>query len=409
MSPPTAPASAHRLPRLVRQISDRRPVPVLVGAVWVALFLNTLTFASGALVVPIPRPVGQLVTQGALALALLLALLANRWALVRPSMFLSLYTLLGVLALMVSVHNEFHFGSTFRAVRLLAFVAVLWLLTPWFGRRDMVLLRCHRLCLIAVLGVVAAGAVVAPGAAFSYDGRLSGVLWPIPPTQVAHYAAVLLGTTAVLWACRVISGRQAVLTVLASGAILFATHTRTALAAMVIALLVSGCSLFLGHVRVRRTTAWMAALGLVGVTIFASQLSAWLLRGQSSAEVGDLTGRTKVWSEVFAMARPRLADLFGSGMSNMSFDGLPIDSNWVATYLDQGWVGIAIEVLALLGLLVLAVSRAAGPHRGVALFLIVYCLVASFTEVGLSSPSPYVLDLVVAAALLAAPIRRRLS
>jgi hypothetical protein len=37
----------------------------------------------------------------------------------------------------------------------------------------------------------------------------------------------------------------------------------------------------------------------------------------------------------------------------------------------------------------------------VALFLIVYCLIASVTETGLSNASPYVLDLAVAAALLA--------
>ena len=35
----------------------------------------------------------------------------------------------------------------------------------------------------------------------------------MPPTQVAHYAAVLLGTSAVLWMCRVITGRHALLAV----------------------------------------------------------------------------------------------------------------------------------------------------------------------------------------------------
>ena len=39
----------------------------------------------------------------------------------------------------------------------------------------------------------------------------------------------------------------------------------------------------------------------------------------------------------------------------------------------------------------------------VAVFLVVYCTIASFTETGLGDASPYVLDLAVAASLLAVP------
>ena len=85
---------------------------------------------------------------------------------------------------MVSIHNQFFLGSTFRACRLIAYVTVLWLLTPWWGRADFPLLRAHITCLRIVIVTVLIGAVVAPGAAFSYEGRLSGALWPIPPTQV---------------------------------------------------------------------------------------------------------------------------------------------------------------------------------------------------------------------------------
>src|SRR5690349_15114903 len=85
------------------------------------------------------------------------------------------------------------------AARFLVFMAVLWLVSPWFGRRDMALLRCHRMCLGVVLVTVVLGALASPGLAFSFGGRLSGVLWPIPATQVAHYAAIVFGTTALLW------------------------------------------------------------------------------------------------------------------------------------------------------------------------------------------------------------------
>jgi hypothetical protein len=143
--------------------------------------------------------------------------------------------------------------------------------------------------------------------------------------------------------------------------------------------------------------------------VFASEITSWMRRGQSSQGLSDLTGRTKVWDQVFDSPRPRVNDLFGSGMSNQSFHGLPIDSSWVATYVDQGWFGVVVCGSLLLLLLLMAATRPRSPHRAVALFLIVYCLVASFTETGLGTPSPYLLDLCVAVALLIPEAQRRLS
>ena len=151
-----------------------RGVPRNMLAVWGALFFNVLAFSANPTVVPIPRPVGQLLTQGALMLAVLLALMVNPRVVVRSNLILVLLTMLGVVALMSSIHNEFVLGSTFRACRLVGFVLVLWLLTPWWGRQDMLLLRCHRRCLWIILGTVVAGAAIAPGLAFAFEGRLSG-------------------------------------------------------------------------------------------------------------------------------------------------------------------------------------------------------------------------------------------
>ena len=79
-----------------------------------------LAFSGLPTVIPIPITVGQLVTQGALGAALLLALLHNPHGVIRPNTFMVLLTLLAVVALMVSIHSEFMYGSTFRACRLLA-------------------------------------------------------------------------------------------------------------------------------------------------------------------------------------------------------------------------------------------------------------------------------------------------
>ena len=144
----------------------------------------------------------------------------------RPNLFLVLLTLLAVVALMVSIHNEFIFGSTFRACRLIGFIAVLWLLTPLVGQVGSRPAPLPYLVLRIVVGTVLVGAVLAPGAAFSFEGRLSGALWPIPPTQVAHYAAVLLGCTVVLWLGGAVRGRTALLTLAITGSRARSARTR---------------------------------------------------------------------------------------------------------------------------------------------------------------------------------------
>ena len=378
--------------------------------VWAALFVNVLAFSGLPTLIPIPTTIGQMVTQGALILAFVFALMANPRGVIRPNLFLLLLTALAVIALMVSIHNEFLVGSTYRACRLIGFTAVLWLLTPWWGRSDFMLLRSHIWCLRVLVGSVLVGALLAPGAAFSYGDRLTGALWPIPPTQVAHYAAVLIGCTVVLWFGGAVRGRTALLTLLGAGAALIGAHTRTALIAMTVGLVVAAASMFIGHARVRRTAAALGMLAVVAASLFAPLIVNWFWRGQSSEEAAQLTGRTKVWSEILALQRPWLEEVFGSGLSNKSFNGLSIDSNWLAVYLDQGWFGVAIDATLLLVLLFLAVTHPRGIRRATALFLIAYCLVASITETGLGDASPYLLHLVVAASLLAAPVaeeRRR--
>jgi hypothetical protein len=86
---------------------------------------------------------------------------------------------------------------------------------------------------------------------------------------------------------------------------------------------------------------------------------------------------------------------------------MPIDSNWLAVYLDQGWFGVIIDAALLIILILLAATHRRGVRRAVALFLVTYCLVASITETGLGDASPYLLELIVAASLLAAPTGER--
>jgi len=384
-----------------------RPVPGLIVAAWAALFLNVLGWSDSTTLLPIRHLEGQIIAQAALPTALLLALLANRRLLVRPQLFVLLLLTMAVLSVASSLHSVYVIGSTYRAARFVGFASVLWLLTPWFGRRDLMLLRTHLAVMRGVLAVVIVGLVLSPGQAFSFEGRLSGTLWPIPPTQVAHYSAMLLGITVVLWLCHVIPGRTVLWTMAVAGPLLILTHTRTALLSCVVGIVLGAGSLFLGQARVRRATAVALSVGVMVGTVFAEGLTRWLMRGQSAQQAGQLTGRTKVWSQIAALHRDPLHEIFGNGLSNMSFNGLPIDSSWMSTYVDEGWAGITLQVLVLALLAGLALMHQRGPRRAVALFIVTYCAVASITETGLGAPSPYLLDLTVAATLLTTPLPLR--
>jgi O-antigen ligase len=178
------------------------------------------------------------------------------------------------------------------------------------------------------------------------------------------------------------------------------THTRTALIALVAALLVAGLSQILSVARVRKFFATAAVIVTIGVVMAAGVLTTWLARGQSTHELTSLTGRTDFWELVLNLPRTKFEEVFGFGLSNGSVDGLPIDSNWLVAYLQQGILGVVICVAMLLFVLVAAFFQSWGTRRALALFLITYCLVASFTQVGFATASIYLLELTLAASLL---------
>lgn len=378
-------------------LTGERLVQHRVYLTWGLLYFNTLTFFPGVSFIPIPSSVGKGIAQAVLPVALLCALSLNRKLLVRPNVFLCLVSLIALETILTTLQPQ-HVGTIFRTVRFVMYVVCLWLLTPWWGRRDLLLLRCHLTALSVVLGSVVVGLLVSPGHALA-EHRLNGALWPIQPTQVAHYAAVMTGLMVVLWLCGNVRGRTAAFAVVVAGGLLILTHTRTALAALIVGILVSGMSLIVAKPRVRKLFAALGALTAVAALTLSAFITTWLERGQTSEGLSNLTGRTEVWGPLLAAPRDRFQEIFGFGLSNVSFHGLPIDSNWLASYQEEGLFGVVVCVMILLFVLVTSYFQPRGLQRAVALFLVTYALVASFTEVGFTDVSPYLLDLTVAASL----------
>jgi hypothetical protein len=379
-----------------------RSVRVRVGIAWGLLFFNTLTFFPHTSFIPIPGTIGKAIAQATLPAALLVALSVNPKVIVRPNVLLCLVSLLVVGAVLPMLQPQ-GIGIVYRTFRMAGFVAGLWLLTPWWGRRDLLLVRCYFVSLWVALGSVLLGLFISPHKARA-NGRLTGAVWPIPPTQVAHYAAVAIGLVIVLWFCGYIRGRTTLILAMVGGAILLLTHTRTALLALIASLLIAGLSLVVAKPRVRRLFAAAGAVAAVGVLAFSAAITTWLARGQSSQGLDNLTGRTEVWGPLLAFPRDKFQEIFGFGLSNASFNGFPIDSNWMSSYEQLGLFGVVICVIILIFLLTTAYFQPRGVRRALALFLIAYCLVASFTEDGFTDVSPYLLDITLAASLLVPPL-----
>jgi len=382
-----------------------------VGLTWGLLVLNTLTFATGTwndlpLIIHIPSVVGKLITQGALPAALLVAVAINRRLSIRPNVYMCLLSLLVVVAFMSGLHPLGHvIGTMYRTFRLAGFVATLWLLTPWWGRPDMLLLRCQLKALMVVIASVLLGLIVAPGRALA-QGRLSGEFWPMPPAQVADFGAILAGLVIILWFCGVMRGRVAAPLIAVAVPVLLLTHTRIEVVALLAGVLVGGLSIFLSRARVRRAFVATGLVVSVGITVFSGLITAWLTRGESSQELNSLTGRTAVWNGVVNAPRDLFQVIFGYGLSNKAYNGFPIDSNWLATYLDLGLLGVAICAVLLLYVFVSAYFQPIDVQRALALFLVVYLMITSYTETGLGDASEYMLDLALAASLLVPPITR---
>jgi hypothetical protein len=374
-----------------------------VGIAWGLLVLNVLSFAPGLSVIPIPHRVGQLITQGALPAALIMALTVNRRVIVRPNIFLCLVTLLVTEAVLTAMRAQYLRSTIYYTFRLGEFVAALWLLSPYWGRRDLLLMRCHLRAMLVVLGSVLLGVLISPGHAIQ-SGRLGGALWPMPPAQVGHYAAITLGLVIIPWLCGQRGGRSTLVLTLAAAAILIFAHARTALIGAIAGLLVAALSLVVAKARVRKLFAVLGAVVAIAIMTVSRIISNYLSRGETNTQLTNLSGRTNFWGPLLAFPRDKFQEFFGFGLSNASFNGLPIDSNWLASYQEQGLVGVAVCATMLIFLLVAAYFQPRGVRRALALFLVTYCLIASFTEVGITDASTYLLDLTVTASLLVPPV-----
>lgn len=400
------PASRRRLRRrparsgfLSRTAGLQGTIEARVGLAWTLLFFNILSYSKTGALIPLPNSVGKVITQGVLPVAIFVALSVNRKAAIRPNVFMCLVSLLAIEAMFTAIGAEYPRGTALRTGRLVLFGAVLWLLTPYWGRDRMILFRTHLKVLFGFVCLAIVGLPLSPHLAL-FNGRFQGIIWPSPSTQLAHYAATVIGITIILWLAGLMRGRT---TAVMAGISLFAlllTHTRTALIALAGGLVVAVITWLPESPRVRRIAGIAAVVLVAGYLASASAITAYLQRGQSADQLSSLTGRTNFWGPLLAYPRDTFEMIFGFGISNGTFNGQPIDNNWLDSYQDQGLFGVIVCAVILGFLLVATFFQARSVYRSLALFFVVYALLASFTEDGITNASAYMLDVTVAASLL---------
>jgi O-antigen ligase len=182
--------------------------------------------------------------------------------------------------------------------------------------------------------------------------------------------------------------------------ILLLSQTRTALLALIAGLICAALNLFLTRKRVRRAALATLVVAPLAAVVLAPSFITWFNRDQTAEQLGDLTGRRTVWEALVVAPRSELTQWIGHGLSDKSFDGLPIDSAWLALYHDEGLIGVVLVAGIMLVVLVKVLTHPPGAARAAAMFLLVYCAVSSYTEVGPGDASVYTLSLVVAASLV---------
>ena len=185
------------------------------------------------------------------------------------------------------------------------------------------------------------------------------MIWPIPATQGAHYAAVVLGMAVILWFCGYMRGRPTLLMALVSLVVLLLAEARTALLAAVMGLFVAGLSLVPTSPRVRRTFAIVAVVGVLATFGRASVITHYLARGQSSQQLTGSPGGQASGGRCLPIRRDRFQISSGSACRTARFGGCRSTATGLTRIRTRACSAIQFAALIIVLLIVAPSSRCA--------------------------------------------------
>ena len=315
-----------------------------------------------------------------------------------PLKLLVAYAAVGLLAALLPPLAA---NGAFRAVRLALVIVVV----GWIARRLEVYQVLRGMFLVA-FGLAALALVGQFTGLGLRQDRLYGFLPYLHPNILA--SLVGLGTVAatVLW----LEGRLAHLRALAAAVLMVSvismTGSRTAMAAMIVGVLIVLGNAFARGVGRTIALVWMGALVLLGAVWTAT-----LTRLDPFAFIGDvftrggtaqidptLTGRTDAWRLALETDHGEIRAALGQGLQiktitrKVGNDILEqgIDNSWYSAYIAVGWVGTTILVAAV----VLMLVRTVQVRSVTALALLLVVLSGTWTESSLADISFALLSVV---------------
>jgi len=242
------------------------------------------------------------------------------------------------------------------------------------------------LAAMLLVGLVAAGTGVGTLA----DGRLGGGIPPLSPNAIA--LLINLPLLCIVWRLLIRSGTWLdVYLAVPLLALVWATGSRTGLAALVVSCLVM--VLLVRRLSIPVFTVIMLTIPTVAVTAASTGvLSAYLTRGDAGS-VATLSSRTVAWSAALDYADSFGERLFGAGLavksipvSAMYRSEQILDSTWISAIVQAGVLGTTVLVLLVLNVAghVLRTSR---PYRLLGTGVFVYLIVTSILESGMFDAS----------------------
>lgn len=371
--------------------------------VWGLLFISSLPWSGGGRIVFIPKRVEQLFIALCLAAAVAISLLLNRRLRVRPTSSLLAYFLLPVVALIPVIGGRTGLGSLFRTSRFALALLCVLLTSPVWRTDPRLLLRTHLKVILLSLGSVVLTLLAGQG--FDREGRLWGVEPAFTAPAVGQYAAILAGVAVLLVLTKSIRTPRGLRWIALGLGALLMSQTRTAMVGLVVGLFFAVLSLVSTSARSRKVVVVVLLSLPLAVAVLGPLAISWFQRGQDQSQIATLTGRTKAWKQLYDFPRDGYTRVFGTGLSDKSINGLPIDSGYLAVFHEEGQAGLVVIGLIFALLLIQIMLRPPGVARAIALFLLLYCAVASYAETGIGDMSSYVLHLLLAGSLVA-PTRR---
>jgi hypothetical protein len=224
-----------------------------------------------------------------------------------------------------------------------------------------------------------------------FPNRLVGNAPPLTPNDIAFLAAAPL----IYFAWRTVNVDTSfvrLLALLALGAIIFLTESRTTealTAALVLVLVIFGNR----HDRFRLGMITAAVICLIFAIIFTNAIHAFGSRGGSSENIESFGDRIVAWDTVLNTTRPPMQTLFGQGIATRY---IPItghwwhqqvlDSSWFAAFVQAGLIGVAFLVAFTIYAATQAL-RNTRPAKDLWLTLVVLVTVRSIFESGLLDTS----------------------